>query len=130
MKTLNYILILLIVSLTVGFHTNIQESIAYKLAVLEAGTYVEEDSQLVRRFDNLLRLIDNRYSVSQQQIGDMTYKLKEVAEERGLKVSMVKVMEGATQIRRLTYPEYLGNYLTLKERGYAHEDILESLKLL
>ena len=107
-----------------------ENSIAYKLAVMEKGGYVSEDDQIVKRFDNLLQQITNKYNVSKQQIGDMTYKLKEVAEDRGINVSMIKTMEGATQIGNLTYTEYLGNYLTLREKGYTHDDAIESLKLL
>ena len=107
-----------------------EKSIAYKLAVLEKGGYVSEDDQIVKRFDNLLQQLDNKYDVNKQQIFDMTYKLKEVAKERGLKVSMIKVMEGATQVNNLTYPEYLGSYLTLIEKGYNHDDAINSIKLL
>jgi len=107
-----------------------EKSIAYKLAVLEKGGYVSEDDQIVKRFDNLLQQLDNKYDVNKQQIGDMTYKLKEVAGNRGINVSMIKAMEGATQVGNLTYAEYLGSYLTLIEKGYTHDNTIESLKLL
>lgn len=107
-----------------------ENSIAYKLAVLEKGGYVSEDDNLVKRFDNLLQQLDNKYNVSKQQIADMTYKLKEVAGNRGITVSMIKAMEGATQVGNLTYAEYLGNYLTLREKGYSHDNTIKSLKLL
>ena len=68
--------------------------------------------------------------MNKQQIGDMTYKLKEVAGNRGITVSMIKAMEGATQVGNLTYAEYLGNYLTLREKGYLHDNTIESIKLL
>ena len=107
-----------------------EKSIAYKLAVLEKGGYVSEDDQMVKRFDNLIQQLDNKYDVNKQQIGDMTYKLKEVAGNRGINVSMIKVMEGATQVGNLTYAEYLGSYLTLREKGYTHDNTIKSLKLL
>ena len=107
-----------------------KKSIAYKLAVLEKGGYVSENDNLVKRFDNLIQQLDNKYNVNKQQIGDMTYKLKEVAGNRGITVSMIKAMEGATQVGNLTYAEYLGNYLTLREKGYLHDNTIESIKLL
>jgi len=108
-----------------------EPSLAYKLATLEKDTYVTENDPIVKRFNNLLEQIDKKYDdVNKQQIGDMTNKLKEVAKERGLKVSMIKVMEGATQVYNLTYSEYLGSYLTLIEKGYNHDDAINSIKLL
>jgi hypothetical protein len=107
-----------------------EQSIAYKLAVLEKDDYVSEDDQIVVIFDDLLQQLDNKYNVTKQEIGDMTYKLKEITGNEGINVSMIKVMEGALQVVNLTYAEYLGNYLTLREQGYTHNNTIESLKLL
>ena len=105
------------------------QSIAYKLAVLEKGGYVSENDASVKRFENLLSQLDSKYQLGKQKIADMTYKIKEVSNDRGLKVSLIKVMEGASQIDSKNYAEYLGMYLTLLEKGYKHDEILDSIKL-
>lgn len=110
--------------------TKTEVTIAYKLATLESGGYVSDSDQIVKRFDNLIQQIEIKYILDKQQIGDMTYKLKEVAANRGITVSMIKVMEGATQVNNITYAEYLGQYLTLIEKGYTHEKTLLTIKLL
>ena len=124
------LILLLMVSLLFGTSNLSAQSIAYKLATLEKGGYVSEDDKLVKRFDNLLTQLDKKYKLNEQQIGDMTYKLKELLKEKGIDCSMIKVMEGANKVKIKTYAEYLGYYLTLREKGYNHDDTIESLKLL
>lgn len=124
------LILLLMASLLFGTSNLSAQSIAYKLATLEKGGYVSEDDKLVKRFDNLLTQLDKKYKVNEQQIGDMTYKLKELLKEKGIEGNMIKIMEGANQVKIKTYAEYLGYYLTLREKGYNHDDTIESLKLL
>ena len=123
-KRLNF---LLMVGLIFSVTNLPAQSLANKLATLEKGTYVAEDDKLVKRFDNLLDQVDKEYDVNKQQISNMTYKLKELLNEKGVVVSMVKVMEGAVQTKVKEYATYLGYYLTLKEKGYDHNTIIESI---
>ena len=106
------------------------QTMAYKLAALEKGGYVSENDVLVKRFNYLLGQVVSQYEENQQQICDMTYKIKEMAAESGLKLSMEKAMEGAIQVRGKSYTTYCARYITLFQKGYKHDEIISSLKLL
>lgn len=124
------LLFVLMISFILGTLSLSAQSKAYKLAVLEKGNYISESDAIVKRFNYLLIQIDNQYEESQQEICDITYKIKEVALESGLKLSMEKAMEGAIQVNGKSYVTYCASYLTLFQKGYKHDEIILSLKLL
>jgi len=111
------------------------QSIAYKLAVLEKGGYVSEDNLLVKRFDSLLGQLDDKYVENKQQLGDMTYKAKELLEKSGIKESMIKMMEGMNLLfnqvlENQKYAEYISAYITMREQGQTHDDAIKGLQAL
>ncbi|HEY5590949.1 MAG TPA: hypothetical protein VIK55_08010 [Paludibacter sp.] len=124
------LLFVLMISFLLGASSLSSQSNAYKLAVLEKGGYVSEDDLLVKRFNYLLIQVNNQYEESQQQICDMTYKMKEMALGSGIKLSMEKAMEGAMQVRGKSYTNYCARYITLMQKGYKHDEIISTLKLL
>lgn len=112
-------------------NTNLMaQDISYSLAVIEDGGYVSRDDALVKRFANLVSQLKTKYyPLTKQKIGDMTAKLKEMTDKRGLTISLVKVMEGALQVKNIKYSKYLGSYLLLKEKGYTHSEIVTAILL-
>lgn len=109
------------------------QSLAYKLATIQDGGYVSEDDLIVKRFDNLLDQLSDKYVENRQQIGDMTVKAKQILEGKGIAPNMVKMMEGMNLIisdgmGNQKYSEYLSPYIVLREKGQSHDAAIEGLK--
>jgi hypothetical protein len=110
--------------------TNItaHQSIAAKLANVEKGNYVPDSDPLVKRFNYLLPKIEKQYGESQTAIGDISAKSREIASEAGMKLSMLKLMEGAIQVSYDDYKQYCTDYVILFRKGYSNDNIINSLK--
>lgn len=109
------------------------QSIAYKLAVLEKNGYASENDQTVKRFDYLLTRLDNKYEDNKQEIADKTVKAKQLLENRGVKESMIKMMEGMNTINDpkdsyKNYNEYLTIYIILRSDLSSHDETIRSMK--
>jgi hypothetical protein len=105
------------------------QSLAYKLAVIERNSFVDKDDLLVKRFNNLLNQLENKYMDSQQRISDATVAAKESLEKGGIKESMITLMEGMNTIydpsnKSKKYHEYLGSYLIIRLQGRTHKETL------
>ena len=124
------VIILSMIYLLLGSSTMMAQSLAYRLATLEKGGYVNEDDILVKRFDNLVNQLDKQLDNKKELIGDMTYKLKDELRKRVVKASMVKIMEGAIKSKTMDYAKYCGYYLTLREKGYDHDTTIDSIILV
>ena len=111
------------------------QSIGYKMAVVEKNGYVSENDLLVKRFDNLLQQLDKKYIDDKQQIADKTVTAKQILEEKGIKESMIKMMEGMNTIydtknKYKKYNEYLSCYLILRIQGRNHDETIKVLQSL
>lgn len=102
---------------------------------MEKDGYVSEDNLIVKRFDNLLGQLDNKYVENEQQLGDMTYKAKQLLEERGIKESMIKMMEGMNllfnqKLENQKYAEYISSYIVSRTKGQNHDEAVKGLQEL
>jgi len=109
------------------------QSIAYKLAMVEKNGYVSENDKIVKRFDYLLTRLDNKYVDTKQEIADKTVKAKQLLEERGVKESMIKMMEGMNTLNEpkdtyKNYNEYLTIYIILRSNLSSHDETINSMK--
>ena len=127
-----FLLFVLVISFILGALSLSAQTNGYKLAYFETGKLFEENDLLVKRFNYLLIQIGNQYLDvnNEESICNVTYKLKTVIEESGLKLSMEKVMEGAIQVKCKSYATYCAYYQTLFQKGYKHDEIISNLKLL
>jgi hypothetical protein len=135
MEKLKVILLFSLSILLFGISNISAQSIAYKLATLEKDGYVSENDLMVKRFDNLLGQLDNKYVENEQQLGDMTYKAKQLLEERGIKESMIKMMEGMNllfnqKLENQKYAEYISSYIVLRTKGQNHDEAVKGLQEL
>jgi len=110
-----------------------EESIEYKLAVIDAGTYVPKDDLSVARFKSLLRQLSDKFVESEQPIADMTVKGQSILREEGISEKMLNMMEGINQIfssniENQKYGEYLSLYAMLRIQGQNHDDAISGLQ--
>jgi len=112
-----------------------QDTLEYKLAVINAGFHVSKDHYTIGRFRNLLNELSYTYVENRQQIADMSVTAQQILKERGIKESLLNIMEGINQIfpRKIEnqkYAEYAAAYLTLRSKGESHRDAIVGLKAL
>ena len=76
----------------------ISDSWEYKLAVINAGTYVPEDHVTVARFRYLLQVMEGKTTNSKQQISDMSVACVEMLKNQyGVKVKLLDLMESVNK---------------------------------
>jgi len=116
--------------------TELETSIEYQLAVIDAKGYVSKDHISVARFRSLLRQLSNTYVENRQQIADMTVKAQEILKkDEGIKESLLNIMEGMNQIfykkiENQNYAEYIASYMALRTKGQSHLEAINGLKAI
>ncbi len=111
------------------------ETLEYKLAVIDEGGFVSKDHVSVARFKSLLRQLSDTFVENEQQISDMSVRAQQILREDGIRESIINIMEGLNRIflskvENQKYAEYSAVYLTLRTKGQSHQDAIEGLKAL
>lgn len=111
------------------------ESIEYKLATLNAKSYVAKDHITVARFRSLLNQLSATYIESSQEIADMSVIAQQQMRKDGIDESLLNIMEGMNQlfivkVANQKYAEYAAAYATLRSSGQSHAQALNGIKAL
>jgi hypothetical protein len=128
------IFILLLIVIPLSFTSVVSaQSLGYKLATIEKDGYVTEDNMLVKRFNSLLKQLENKYIDTKQKISDKTVTASQLLEGNGIDESMIKIMKGMNKIYDLNnsyrkYNEYLTCYVIFRVNGYNHDKSLSLLQ--
>lgn len=86
----------------------------HNLAIIHEGWKVPGDHTTVFRFRYLLQQLDTLCIQSKQEIADMTVKAQQVIrEERGIKMSLLSMMEEMNKTMMVYRPEGGGDYAEL-----------------
>ena len=106
--------------------------IELKLATLD-GTSREDIH--VARIRELLRQLSATYGETPERIADMTVAAQSSMREAGVAESLESIMEGLNRLAaiNLARDEYAGHaavYVTLRKKGFSHDDAIESLSAL
>jgi hypothetical protein len=114
---------------------NAEYSLGYKLAVIDTGEYYKESDSKVKRFNNLLSQLSDKYFENEKKISDTTVKAKQVLEEKGIEESIINIMEGMNLIfgleqENLKYTEYASSYVVMRSKGRTHNEAIENLTAL
>jgi hypothetical protein len=109
------------------------EPIEYKLAVIDAGSYVSKDHITVARFRSLLHQLTSKFIEDRAKIADMTVKAQQLLREQGINEKMLGIMEGINRLfpRRFPnqqYGEYVAVYVTARIQGLSHNEALGGLQ--
>ena len=122
--------ILLSILLVCVAQTAFTQSLAYKMATVEQQGYVSENDPMVKRFDYLLTQLDHRFEVSKEQIADMTTMGRRLLIERGIRGSMLEIMEAIIQVEnpQLQYSSYVAHYANNRAIGLSHANTIIRMK--
>ena len=73
-------------------------TIEYKLAVINAGHYVEEHDATVAQFRNLLDSLSAKFTENQQQIADMSVTAQNILRDAGIEETLMNIMKGMDKL--------------------------------
>ena len=109
--------------------------IEYKLAIINAGGYIDEDDITVNRFRSLLEQLSHTYIENRQQVADMTVTAKELLRKEGIKENLLNIMEGMNQlfsqpIENQEYAKYAAMYVTLRRNGRSHSQAIGDIRAI
>ncbi len=108
-------------------------SMAYNLAVIEAGYKVDTNHNYVKRFKSLLEKLDGKYEENEEEIGNISANVKKILEEeKGIEETLTNIMEGMNLVFGSTasvkYAEAVSSYIILRDNGYNHDKAVDGLK--
>ena len=106
-------------SKTIKSRNNLSEyPLAYRLAYLDNGGYIEKDNIIVKRFDYLLKQLDNKFTDDQEAIADITVVGLQELGKKGVKMSLISLMEAMNSLydsndEDKDYHEYLSIFVVI-----------------
>jgi hypothetical protein len=75
-----------------------QDSLEYKLATVDHGSYVAQDDVTVARFRSLLAQLSSKYAETPKRIADISVKARDTLRGKGISESILNIMEGMNQV--------------------------------
>ena len=126
------VLILLIAGCNCDSDGGTATTIEHKLAVINAGHYVEENSTTVSQFRNLLHSLSAKYTEDRQQIADMLVTAQNILRDAGIEETLLNIMQGmykvlSSPIEKQSFAEYAAAYTTLRKKGFSHDDAIQGI---
>lgn len=115
-------------------HTIKQESLEYRLAVINTGGNIRENDATISRFRSLLTQLSQNYIEDTQQIANMSVIIRDRLSAKGIDESLLNIMEGLNQLlwpqdsKKKRYSEYAFAYAGLRNKGLPHQDAIEILQ--
>ena len=112
-----------------------EKPLEYKLAMLNAGGFIQDDHITVARFRSLLSQLATTYVESRESIADMTLAGQQKLRGEGIDESLLNIMEGLNQIfvvriENQRYAEYAAAYVTLRAAGKTHTQTIAGLRAI
>lgn len=104
----------------------------YKLAVVDAGTYVSPDDIVVARFRSLLSQLSTRWAETPVRIADMSVAAKQRLRSFGIDQRALDFMEGMnliTPVAEKGFPEYTSLYIVMRNQGRSHDVAIAALRI-
>ncbi|MGA1841331.1 MAG: hypothetical protein ACMUIU_11960 [bacterium] len=111
-----------------------EESLEYRLAVINTGGHNSEKDDTIGRFRSLLSQLSDNYIEDTQQIANMSVIVRDRLSSNGIDESLLNIMEGLNQILwpqdspKKRYSEYAFTYAGLRNKGLSHQEAIETLQ--
>jgi hypothetical protein len=116
-----------------------ENSVEYKLAVVDKGGYVSPDDVAVARFRSLLQQLDSKFNETPERIADMSVAGRNTLRDKGISESILNIMEGMNQVldapllsstgvNKQEYADYLALYIVQRDAGRSREAVIAGLR--
>jgi len=112
--------------------TQTPDTIEYKLAVVDAGTYVKPDDIVVARFRSLVSQLSTRWAETPTRIADMSVAAKQQLSKFGIDQKILGFLEGMnliTPVEGKGFPEYASLYVVMRNQGQSHDVAMAALRI-
>lgn len=117
-------------------HVRADETLEYKIAVIDAGKYVLPTDSSISRAKTLVTGLATCYQVPPQKAADMSVKARRMAKERSALLSLLDIMDAALiacdeKGNAQALAEALAQYVTVREAsGQTHQQAVHGLLIL
>jgi len=116
-------------------NSNVNQTIGYKLAVIDKNGYVDENDLIVKRYTSMVKQLDFKYTEDSVQIADMTVSGRNQLIKFGIEQSMIEVMQGINTLfdpysKNKHYSDYVSMYIILRSKGLDNIQSFDKLQLL
>jgi hypothetical protein len=108
------------------------ETIEYKLATADSGTYVRPDDIVVARYRSLLSQLAERWRESSAQIADISVATKLQLRADGVDQKLLDFLEGMNLITPAPgkgFAEYAALYVVMRSQGRSHAIAMAALQV-
>ena len=110
------------------------QTLEYKLAVLNTKDSNCEDEVTIEHFRDLLDQLENICIENRQQIANLSLIAYDGVKRNGVNESLLKIMNDlnelcmAGNLRKQKFSEYVLAYTSLRNRGLSHKETIERLQ--
>ena len=113
----------------------IAQTMGCKLATVSDGKYHADSEPIVKRYNNILSQLDNKYIETQERIADMLTVAKRELANDGLSEPLINIMEGINLLndRYTTNKKFSDNvslYIIFRHQGHSHSATLQNMQML
>jgi hypothetical protein len=120
------------------FSSSRAESPPVLLASLDAGYMLSENDSRVTRYSSLLSTLDDKYTETPTQIGDMTVTAQRLLkDEYGIRSNLLTILEDVNRVIQSTlnnpkpaFKEWVAAYVVLVGGGQDHKEAALDLQAL
>jgi hypothetical protein len=115
-------------------NTEKNESLEYRLAIINTGDKISDKNATIARFRSLMSELSDNYIEDPQQIANMSIIVRDRLRSNGIDESLLNIMEGLNQLilpqdpQKKRYCEYVFAYASLRNKGSSHQDAIEALQ--
>ena len=112
------------------------ESLDYRLAVIDTGSFVIEGDPIIKRFDSVLDQLSYNYVEDRQQIANISIIICDKMKSNGIDESLLDIMDGLNKLiwpqdfKKRRYSEYLITYASLRNNGLSKQEAIETLQAI
>ena len=115
---------------------SLKNSLAHKLANINARGHVSPNHITVSRFQNLLAQMSGKFIENEQQIADMSVKAIELLENEGVSEHLINIMEGLNSLPVTAkglpsswreYRQYVALYVSARTK-LSHDEAIKGLR--
>ena len=111
------------------------QTMGCKLATISDGKYHTDSEPIVKRYNNILNQLDNKYIETDERIADMLSVAKRELADDGLSEPIINIMEGINLLsdkytRNKKFADNVTLYIILRHKGHSHSATIQNMQKL